>query len=68
MLINRNRFLQLRTIQTNKAKRMAELDKSIIVVDAGDEIICDVCNALVEDETLYIENDMLLCISCQMEE
>lgn len=62
--VAREGFLKLRHEQIAAAKEAA--GEHDIVVDPGDEVICDYCNDLVEDEFLNVSIDgrTLLCEKC----
>lgn len=38
-----------------------------IIADPGDEIICDLCNADVTEDPLYLDGTYLVCPSCRKE-
>jgi hypothetical protein len=66
LLIDRNDFLIDRKIRTEEAQKEAKKHKfTMIVVDAEEEIICDICNIDINDETICIIDDMALCHDCQ---
>ncbi len=62
MKIERNLFL------TQRAKELAAFKRqcpNAIVCDAGDEIICDVCNDEILTELILIDEGYALCDDCQ---
>lgn len=36
-----------------------------IIMDPGDDIVCDYCNVDVTEDPLHIINDMLVCPECR---
>lgn len=67
--VKREAFLRDRLEKINEAKRFPDA----IVMDPGDDIICDLCNGEVLDEELTIKisgdghsifDEMLLCKEC----
>jgi len=75
MLIDRDAFLKWRNKQTQEAKErgmpehykeMGFRPESYLVLDAGDDIICDGCGALVTTKNvmLWIEGDRVECTPC----
>ena len=62
--VKRELFLAFRASQISQAKKNPEM----IVVDPGDEILCDFCNDFVEDAELTIINtgqsEWLTCDVC----
>ena len=65
--IKRIDFLNKRKRETEEALdyKKNNPDFPIIIMDAGEEIVCDVCNSLVEDELLYINSYGLYCEACR---
>lgn len=59
--ITREFFLRHRAVMTAKAKQSPVL----IVVDAGDEVICDVCNSTVEENPIWVNSYGLYCYTCR---
>lgn len=52
---NRSDFLSARRRQTEAAKKVpARTGFTRIVIDAGDEIICDFCSDGIDDETIHL--------------
>lgn len=65
--MNRADFLATRRANTDEALEMAKNNPAMVVMDAGDDVICDVCDADVPDETLYMDSWGLYCTGCKEE-
>lgn len=66
-------------VSTFLRKRLADLeatkkyvaehpDESIIVVDAETDIICDTCNAEVDEDPLWVSSWGVACAACRKEQ
>jgi len=75
LLIDRSDFLNWRAKNTAKAKAdgmpahfksMGFSDDAYFVMDAGDEIICDGCNADIKNKNIFIwiEGNRVECLGC----
>lgn len=61
MKVYRSIFLQVRREATAQAKLA---HPNAVVVDAGDEINCDVCNAEIVGTWVDLHEEMAYCTAC----
>ena len=58
-------FMTARRVQLAEWLEMAKTDPSVIVCDAGEDLVCDICNADVLENPLYINSFGLYCADCR---
>ena len=70
-IMTREQFLKYRERQMSEAKLMAEVQKIVdkeathIIMDAGDDIICDMCNADVLNPIVHmVDGRSIFCDVC----
>lgn len=67
--MSRQEFLDWRARRTADAVEFSKTQKPseefMIVMDAGDDIICDVCNCDVEGDELFMNSWGLYCSECK---
>ncbi len=66
--ITRPQFLRWRHYQMQQAYAMKSHlgAENMIIVDAGDEVICDVCNANIDGDILWRSDWGLYCNECRL--
>lgn len=66
LVVNRKKFLEERKKHTAAALKEAEGRDDMIVIDAGDDVVCDACNDLIETDLLRVVHGgaWIVCEKC----